>query len=84
MRLTNSLIFVEQSFTAPTPTTFSAATDTLSQLEGGFEGGSKVWLQVMSAPSLHRDTTKHSDKSMSTKVTYLYGTPGAVDEQKFL
>ena len=35
---------------APTPTTFSAATDTLSYLEGGFEGGSKVWLHL---PAVH-------------------------------
>ena len=35
---------------APTPTTFSAATDTLSYLGGGFEGGSKVWLHL---PAVH-------------------------------
>ena len=35
---------------APTPTTFSAATDTLLKLEGGFEGGSKVWLHL---PVMH-------------------------------
>ena len=35
---------------APIPTTFSAVTDTLSYLEGGFEGGSKVWLHL---PAVH-------------------------------
>ena len=37
---------------APTPTTFSAATDTLSKLEGGFEGGSKVWLHFQAVHSV--------------------------------
>ena len=40
------MVCVVHGLVAPTPTTFSAATDTLSQLEVGFEGGSKVWLHL--------------------------------------
>ena len=42
MEFNSLMVCVVQLFAAPTPTTFSAATDTLSKLEGGFEGGSKV------------------------------------------
>jgi len=44
------ILCVVHILAAPTPTTFSAATDTLSYLEGGFEGGSKVWLHF---PAVH-------------------------------
>ena len=47
----NSLMVCDVHVLAgPTPTTFSAATDTLSYFEGGFEGGSKVWLHL---PAVH-------------------------------
>ena len=47
------IVFVIHVLAAPTPTTFSAVTDTLLQLEGGFEDGSKVWLHL---PAVHLAT----------------------------
>ena len=44
------MVWVVHGVAGSIPTTFSAATDTLSQLEGGFEGGSKVWLHL---PAVH-------------------------------
>ena len=44
------MVCVVNVLAAPTPTTFSADADTLSELEGGFEGGSKVWLHL---PAVH-------------------------------
>ena len=49
----NSLITCVTHFlAAPTPTTFLAATDTYSYLEGGFEVGLKVWLHL---PAVHSE-----------------------------